>query len=92
MENVRLVSDLFKQCFTLFNRSVGQRGDVECATVFIIRNVSEDHLKHALTKTLAELVDVTSAAGVVSLQTVCFRRLIVLVGNCEIALLSWTFS
>ena len=46
MENVRLVSVLFKQCFTLFDASVGQRRDVECATGFIVQIISEDNLKH----------------------------------------------
>ena len=43
-----MVSELFKQCFTLFNTCVGfgQRRDVECAAGFIIRTISEDNLKN----------------------------------------------
>ena len=41
-----MVNDLFRQRHTLFNTSVGQRRGVESTTGFIIRNISEDNLKH----------------------------------------------
>ena len=49
MENVRLVSDLFKQCLNDVlhcSTHLSDSRDVECTTGFIIRNISEDNLKH----------------------------------------------